>query len=572
MRGGGGGRGVVSYVFGFSRRVALRYSLKYNVLSMIIWIALLISMFYYTLAMRNFIDYLVSFSRVSVGSWLAGVLRYALVLLGLWGSTYVLNTFGEYALQLAKLATLRGLASEFVKRISLAKPDVVPERGDVVGRFMSDLNQVSQLGAFPASLGIQVARVVVGFVLLYVLSPQLLLVALALLPVYYVVTRFSSERLARVSQFERQAFAQLSTSFRELVEGLLHAKTFPSLRSYLTSVMDRRLGDWRARLRSFFFYDVFFKQSFHGLYRLVRLVILIAGGFFVVEGLTSIGSVIAFSSAVYNLLEPVTNLSYTFAALSKFHPYVKRVEEVLNLEPEKDEGEELERVDSIELDDVVIDVSGRRLLSGVSMRVERGRVYAVMGPTGSGKTTLLLTIIRFREPVEGEVRINGVDYRRFRVSSIRSRVVYLPQAPLILKASLWENVALGAPIRREKIEKALRIAKVDFVHDLDEELDPQRLSDGQKQRIALARALILEPDVLLLDEALNAVDERTEAEIMEELRREIERGELGAVVVVTHRASTLKYVDHVYVLERGKLVREGAPNQILPPQTNEINT
>ncbi len=143
---GGGGRGVVSYVFGFSRRLALRYSLKYNVLSLIIWIALLISMFYYTLAMRNFIDYLVSFSRVSVGSWLAGVLRYALVLLGLWGSTYVLNTFGEYVLQLAKLATLRGLASEFVKRISLAKPDVVPERGDVVGRFMSDLNQVSQLG------------------------------------------------------------------------------------------------------------------------------------------------------------------------------------------------------------------------------------------------------------------------------------------------------------------------------------------------------------------------------------------------------------------------------------------
>lgn len=139
----------------------------------------------------------------------------------------------------------------------------------------------------------------------------------------------------------------------------------------------------------------------------------------------------------------------------------------------------------------------------------------------------------------------------------------MPQQPLVLRASIRDNIALGEPLPDDVIWRALRLAGADFVASLDEVVDPSKLSDGQKQRRALARALAHSPEVLLLDEALNAVDEQTEARILASLRNEVASDRLGAVVIVTHRSATLSHVDHVYVLENGRVVCEGEPREVL---------
>ncbi len=533
-----------------------RFALWTAVAAVVAWIVLLLTTFYYTLVMRDFIDYLVALVGTPKGRWLEGLMWYAGVLAGMWVAKYVLNVLGEYLLRSTAISTLRGLAMEFVWRLMRAKPGSVPEKGDVIGRFISDLARVSELGGLIPSLLVQAARLAIGALLLYVLNVYLFILALVVVPAYYLMFRVSSRRLAEVSEQERREFAAISSIVKNVVDSLLFVRLYRGVRSYLWSQSGSHISSWSSRLRKVAFYDVFFNQSFNSLYDVLRLVVLVVGGFLVAAGSATVGSVVAFSTAVYGVYEPVANISYTLASLGELHPYLRRVREVLEAEVEEEErGEVLREVESIELRDVSVAVGGKRLLNRISAVFRSGRVYAIVGPTGSGKTTLLLTLVRYFEPSEGLVLVNGVDYRDYSLSSLRSRIVYVPQTPLVFRASLRDNVTLGNRVPEDVLRRALILAKVDFVKDVDSVVDPDRLSDGQKQRIALARALAVQPDVLLLDEALNAVDEETEAYILSRLREEVESGRLKMVIVVTHRSSTLRLVDHVYTMEPGGVLR-----------------
>ena len=539
-----------------------RYAFRIGVAAVVAWLAALSISFYYTIVVRDFIDYLVRLVSAHSVDWRGMLTWYAVVLVGLWGARYLLNIIGEYLLQLTAVSTLRGLAIEFISRLIRARPGSMPDKGDVIGRFISDLTKVSELGGLIPALAVQVARLLIGGLLLYVLNIYLFVLAMAAIPVYYAVFRVSSRKLAEASEQERREFAAISTIVKRVVDSLLFIRLCRGVRDYLWSRYREGIKAWGSKLARVLFYDVFFNQSFNSLYEVIRILVLVVGGFLVATGRASVGDVVAFSSAVYQVYEPIANISYSLAALGEVYPYLRRVQEVLKAEAEEeDKGVRLEKVDSIFLRRVTVRVDKRRVLAGVSAEFSAGNMYAVVGPTGSGKTTLLLTIVRYLEPEEGTVLINGLDYRVYSTSSIRSRIVYLPQTPLVFRATLRENIALGRKVREEALLRALSIADVDFVKDLDEVVDPEKLSDGQKQRIALARALVMQPDVLLLDEALNAVDENTEARILAKLRSEITNNRLRMVIIVTHRSSTLGLVDKVYELKQGKLLQRTLPRE-----------
>jgi len=504
--------------------------------------------------LRDFINYLTAFiSSAKVHSY-GELVKYAVFFLALVSARYFLNIVGEYSLRYTSISTMRGLAIEFINKIMIARPTLVLEKGDVIGRFMSDLERVSDLGAFIPSLLIQFARLLIGGFLLYVLNIYLFIVSVLAMPIYYLVFRVSTNRLARVSELERKEFASLSVILKNVVDSLLYVRLYPIIRRMFKLSSEKSIKSWSNRLRSVAFYDVFFNQSFHSIYDFVRIAILVIGGFLVARGLASIGSVIAFSTAVYNIYEPIANVSYMFASLGEFKPYVMRVREVLEAEAEEeDRGEELDKVEYIEAKGITVEVNGLRIISNISASFRRERIYAIQGPSGVGKSTFLLTLVRYYEPAEGSVIINDKDYRRYKLSSLRRKIVYVPQFPLVFKASLRENISLGENIPLEKMKRVIEVAKIDFINSLDEVIDPERLSDGQKQRIALARALAMDPDVLLLDEALNAVDEETEAHILRQLREEVRSGRLGMVVIVTHRNSTLRNVDYLCIMDRNSL-------------------
>ena len=243
-------------------------------------------------------------------------------------------------------------------------------------------------------------------------------------------------------------------------------------------------------------------------------------------------------------------------------PYLDRYREVL-LEEERDEGEELTRVDSIVCKSVRLVKNSAEILKKVDFEVERGKIVAIVGPTASGKSSLLLILSRMEEPSDGEVLVNGINYRRFRISSVRRKIFYIPSKDFFFKAPVFENLTLGLQKDENDILEALRIAKADFIGDINAILNPEKLSDGERQRLALARALILKPDVLLLDEALDAVDPTTEEYIIKNLKALINSGRLSSVVIVTHRMSSLRYADQIYVISNGRTVCSGRLEEVL---------
>ena len=533
-----------------------RYAFRIGVAAVVVWLAALSISFYYTIVVRDFIDYLVRLVSMHSANWRGMLTWYAAVLAVLWSARYMLNIIGEYLLRLTAVSTLRGLAIEFIGKLIRARPGSVPDKGDVIGRFVSDLAKVSELGGLIPALAVQVARLLIGGLLLYVLNIYLFVLAMAAIPVYYVVFRVSSRKLAEASEQERREFAAISTVVKRVVDSLLFIRLYRAVRDYLWNRYREGIDAWSSKLARVLFYDVFFNQSFNSLYEVIRIFVLVAGGFLVATGRASVGDVVAFSSAVYQVYEPIANISYSLAALGEVYPYLRRVQEVLRVEAEEeDKGVRLEKVDSICLQGVTVRVDKRWVLAGASAEFSAGNMYAIVGPTGSGKTTLLLTLVKYLEPDEGVVLINGLDYRVYSTSSIRSRIIYLPQIPLVFRATLRENITLGKRVEKKVVLKALSIADIDFVEDLDEIIDPEKLSDGQKQRIALARALVMQPDALLLDEALNAVDEDTEARILARLRDEIRNNKLRIAIIVTHRSSTLSLVDKIYELRQGNLLQ-----------------
>ncbi len=265
---------------------------------------------------------------------------------------------------------------------------------------------------------------------------------------------------------------------------------------------------------------------------------------------------------MYNLYEPIVNLSSTLTHVASSAPYLRRYREVLNLPIEdEDTGLALGRVDSVRLDCVEVELDGRKVLRGVSLELRRGMVVGVVGPSGSGKTTLLLTLARLVEPSRGSVVINGRNYRAYSLKSLRSRVRYVsPHEPLI-GGSVLENVTMGlrGGVSEARVREALRLCMVDFVNDIYDTVDPGRLSEDQRQRLILARAILSNPDVLLVDEALDAVDPITEDAILSGIR---EKFRDRIVVVVSHRASALRHADVIYVLDGGVIVDRGTHEEL----------
>ncbi|RLF20514.1 MAG: hypothetical protein DRZ82_01860 [Thermoprotei archaeon] len=526
------------------------------------WLLSMIVAFYSAHIRADFINLLTTIV-VGKGGPLRNLTILALILIVLWIADYLTNFIGEYSLQSLKPYTYRVLARQFVMKILRARRSSFLRSGDILARFVSDLDPLSEaLGGLLTAFIIQLIRLIAGVIILYSLSPHLTMIALTTIPVYYIVFKYTSRKISRISDNERKCMSELVESVKISVDGIKLVKR-ASAQKFFENIVNRSLEDRFRLLLKLLFVRVFFGQTFNALYSLFTLILLIIGGYLVYLGYTTIGSVIAFSGAAYNIYEPITNMAYMFAHTATYIPYLDRYREVLLLEEERDEGRELKRVDSIICKSVRLVEDNVEVLKEIDFEIKRGEIVAIVGPTASGKTSLLLILSRIEEPSSGEVLVNGIDYRRFKASSVRRKIFYIPSKDFFFRASVLENLTLGLQTDKDNILKALKIAKADFVKDINVILDPEKLSDGEKQRLALARALILKPDVLLLDEALDAVDPTTEEYIIRNLRDLINSGRLGSAIIVTHRMSSLRYVDRVYVISDGRIVCSGRLDEIL---------
>jgi ATP-binding cassette, subfamily B, bacterial len=416
---------------------------------------------------------------------------------------------------------------------------------------------------------VMVAITVVALVLT---DPLMAVVGLVVFPLVFVLNAVYSHVMSPRMAHAQQLRAEVSEIAHESFDAALVVKTL-GREADETARFAVRADELRDGLVAVGRVRGLFDPLMEALPNLGTLAVLLVGAERVAAGATDAGELVSIAYLFMLLALPIRAIGWVLADLPRAMAGFDRVTPVLEATGETPHGPDAAPAGTggaglgVRDVDFGYDDTGRPTLSGVTFEVAAGRTVAVVGPTGSGKSTLAGLLVRLVDPRSGEVLLDGVDLRRLREGEVSSQVAFVPQSTFLFDDTVRDNVTLGADLDDEQVTEALRIAAADeFVARLPEGLDTRvgergaTLSGGQRQRLALARAVVRRPRLLVLDDVTSAVDPSVEARILDALR---DTDRPATVVVVAYRQATIALADEVVWLERGRLVARGTHAELL---------
>ncbi|MFD8058651.1 ABC transporter ATP-binding protein [Streptomyces cyaneofuscatus] len=437
--------------------------------------------------------------------------------------------------------------------------------GQVVGRATSDLQLIQGLlFMLPMTIG-NVLLFLMSLVIMAWLSLPLTLVALAVAPALWAIARRSRKRLFPATWYAQGQAAAVAGVVDGAVSGVRVVKGFGQedqetgkLREVSRRLFAGRLRTIRLNSR--------YTPALQAVPALGQVAMLALGGWLATRGEITLGTFVAFSTYLAQLVGPVRMLAMVLTVGQQARAGVERVLELIDTKPSMTDGTKELPADApagIEFDDVRFGYDEERpVLDGFSLTVEPGETLAIVGASGSGKSTVSLLLPRFYDVSHGAVLLGGHDVRELTQASLRAAIGLVPEDSFLFSDTVRSNIAYGFPgATQEQIEQAARAAQAhDFISALPHGYDTTvgehglTLSGGQRQRVALARAILTDPRLLLLDDATSAVDARVEHEIHEALKQVMEG---RTTLLIAHRRSTLQLADRIAVLDGGKLAATG---------------
>ena len=506
---------------------------------------------------------------------LIGLARISLFLAAAFAGAYVAGSIQRYLLSWIGqrvLATIRGDLFRRIQLLSLSYHDK-HKTGVTISRVINDVAVINDLLSQGLVTVIADILVLGGIVVIMVsMSPRLALLAFAVVPLMVLATMVFS-RHARVAF--RETRAKIAAVVGDLAENLGGMRVIQAFGQEKRSHRDfDRVNEenMKAHVRAMSLSFVFM-PTVEFLGTLATAVVLWFGGNAVASAEVSLGVVVAFLSYVARFFQPIQELSQLYTTLQAAMAGGERVIEILDQTPavaDASDGRTLPAIAGrIELRNVSFAYTpGTPVLREVSLTVEVGQTVALVGPTGAGKTSIASLVARFYDPTEGAVLVDGIDVRTVTQESLRSQMAIVTQDPLLFSGTIRENILFARPsgTETEMIEAATHAEAHRFISRLPAGYETRiqeggvNLSVGQRQLIAIARAIHANPRILVMDEATSSVDTITEIVIQRALERLLSS---RTAVVIAHRLSTIRTADRIFVVEAGRIVESGAHEELL---------
>ena len=403
------------------------------------------------------------------------------------------------------------------------------------------------------------------------INPTLTFYSLLPLPVLSVSIYFVSDIINKRSTEIQESLSGLSTYVQEAFSGIRVIKAFVR-EEEMASTFEKESVEYRDRSLKLAFVQALFMPLIMGLIGLSVILTVYVGSIQVFNGEVSTGNIAEFIIYVNMLTWPVTALGWITSIIQRAAASQKRINEFLDTKTdivsEKDLQMDLEG--KVVFDDVSFTYpdSGIEALKNVSFEVNPGESIAIVGTTGSGKSTIANMVCRLYDINGGSLHIDGVDIKDFDLSSLRSQIGYVPQDVFLFSDTIENNISFGnRKMSKEEVEQAAKDADVlDNIKEFKEGFQTRlgergiTLSGGQKQRVSIARAIARQPKILILDDALSAVDTKTENAILNAMQR-IMQGRTS--IVISHRVSSAKLADKVVMLDDGQVIEQGTHDELL---------
>jgi ATP-binding cassette subfamily B protein len=480
---------------------------------------------------------------------------------------YLTTTVGQWVMH-----DLRRTLYHHIQRLSLAYHDQ-KRTGDLISRVTSDIDAIQSLIS-NVLLGILVnILTLLGMIgVMFYLNWKFTLIALSVAPALFLVVYSFTRRIKKASRAVRSKEGEVVSVLQEVLSSIRVVKAFTREDYEQRRFEQQSMESVEMALRA--------RSLKAKLAPIVEIIVAIGtclvvwyGARMVVSGELSSGALLVFFLYLGKMYKPMRDLSKMTDTISKASVGFERIREVLETErqvrnlPNARKAPPLKG--KVEFEHVSFGYDeDRRILKDINFKVEPGQVAALVGPTGAGKTTIASLIPRFYDPSSGRVKIDDADIRNFKIKSLRQQISFVLQESLLFRAPIWQNIAYGKPeAKRDEIVRAAKLANAhEFIEQMPEGYDTMvgergvTLSGGQRQRIAIARAIIRDAPILILDEPSSGLDAASEELVFDALGKLME-GKTS--IVIAHRLATIMRADVIFVINDGKVVESGTHQELL---------
>lgn len=473
---------------------------------------------------------------------------------------------------------VQGTCFELRRRIA-AKIDALPvgyfektSTGDVLSRITNDVDTLGMnLNASATQLITGVATVLGVVIMMLSISPIMTLVALIIIPVSLLIVSVVVKRSQKYFRMQQNRLGAINGQVEETFSGHAVVRAFGKedevVEKFRQTNEELRESAWKSQFLSGLLMPIMTFVS-----NLGYVVVAVVGALFAIQGRITVGDIQAFIQYMKNFTQPLTQLAQISNVLQQMAAAAERVFEFLDAEEEKDEPAKIlaaEVKDNVEFVHVSFSYEpGKPVITDFSASVKEGQTVAIVGPTGAGKTTMVKLLMRYYDVDSGAIRIGGHDVREFDRNDLRSMVGMVLQDTRLFKGTIRENIRYGnLEATDEQVEAAAKAAFADhFIrtlpggYEMEINEDASNISQGQRQLLTIARAILADRRMLILDEATSSVDTRTE----ELIQRAMDRLMHGRTsFVIAHRLSTIRNADLILVVQNGNIVEQGNHTELL---------